>query len=161
MFKITLHIEREISPEEVEEFSKFSRLLKKGDLFSLTPLREDDPQPVAPSSPVIIPVKPTVAPRKHRPFGDILGAAFAKAANALPKFTDNLEVLRNSLAWLECPRDEWVPYRKDALCELADCKDADTAYTVVYSVLKFLGRQPVSTAKEVLLPLKRHLEKGI
>ena len=159
MFKITIHIEREVTSREIEEFSKFSKLLKKGDKFSLIPLDETEKSPEAPSMPDIIPASPVVVvppqppqPRKNRSFGERLDAAFSKAASSLPDRQYELEILRNALAWQYCDRDEWVPFRKNDLCDITDCKDPELAYTLVYYVLKYLGRQPMSNAKEVLLP---------
>ena len=155
MFQLVLKIDREVTPEEVEEFSKFSRLLKKGDIFVLKPLtpamtpeKTQEVVPEPPSQPVIIPSQP----RKHRPWGEIVGSAFAKTLNSHPKNEADIEVLRTALAWSECDRSDWVPYKKASLGEVIGIADNALAYTLVYTVLKFMGRQPVSTAREVLLP---------
>ena len=160
MFHLVIKIERDVTIEEIEEFSKFAGLLRKGDVFSLTPLMpvekieskkepvvKEEEKPIPPSAPVIV-----QEPHKRRRWQEILGSAFAKILNVRPKNSDERQLLRDTFAWFDCDRAEWVSYRKDSLSDVLGIKDKDLGYTLVYLLLRFLGRQPVSTSKEVILP---------
>ena len=147
MFHLVIKIDREVTADELAELAKFSKLLRKGDTFALTPLipaAASVEAPVAPSKPVIVPSG------KHRRWSEILGNAFARVRNDFPNDGAVIDIIENTFAWADAPREEWVPYRKDSL--KVDVGVKEDPYPILYNILRYLGRQPQSKGNELFLP---------
>ena len=162
MLKLSLRVERVVTPEEVTAISAFVRQLKSVDVFKLELVPDEEaPQeieetaaeqeaPVAPSDPVIVPARR----KKRRPWDRRMADAFNMALVKMPGSRNAVEDLRQEFVWEVKEINEWKEFPVSELPNVISVLDEAEGFHIVKAVLRELGREPAKR-DTVLLPPRR------